>query len=165
MLARTKGGCVTGPKDTIRAVIADPHAIALFHGAAGTGKTMAAEVIAKELGVDIYRIDLSAVVSKYIGETEKNLDRAFSAASKSGAVLLLDEADALFGKRTDVKDSHDRHANAETDYLLQRIERHDGVVILATNRKQDIDAAFLRRIRHVIDFPRPEPSSPTAPKS
>ena len=128
---------------------------ALFAGDSGTGKTMAAEAIAHELGLDLYRIDLSAVVSKYIGETEKNLERIFSAATGVNAVLLFDEADALFGKRTEVKDSHDRYANIEVNYLLQRMEEFDGVAILATNMKSTLDPAFLRRLRFVIDFPFP----------
>ena len=108
-------------------------AYALFTGPRGTGKTIAAEVLAESLGRDVYRIDLSMVISKYIGETEKNLDKIFNSAEKSGVILFFDEADALFGKRTETKDSHDRYANAETDYLLKRIETFDGVAILATN--------------------------------
>jgi len=129
---------------------------ALFAGASGTGKTMAAEVIAQELHLDLYRIDLSAVVSKYIGETEKNLRRIFDAAEVGGAILLFDEADALFGKRTEVKDSHDRHANVEVSYLLQRMEAYQGLAILTTNLKGSLDQAFLRRIRFVISFPFPD---------
>jgi len=129
--------------------------IRLFVGERGTGKTVAAAAIARDLGVDLYRIDLSAVASKYIGETEKNLDRIFAEAEESGAVLFFDEADAIFGKRTEVKDSHDRYANLEVNDLLQRMEAHRGLVILATNRRDNIDAAFLRRLRHIIDFPRP----------
>lgn len=129
---------------------------ALFSGASGTGKTMAAEVLAKELRLDLYRIDLSAVVSKYIGETEKNLRQIFDAAEAGGAVLLFDEADALFGKRTQVKDSHDRHANVEVSYLLQRMEAYQGLAILTTNLKEAIDGAFLRRIRFVVKFPFPD---------
>jgi len=129
---------------------------ALFSGASGTGKTMAAEVIAKELRLDLYRIDLSAVVSKYIGETEKNLRRIFDAAETGGAILLFDEADALFGKRTEVKDSHDRHANVEVSYLLQRMEAYQGLAILTTNLKGSLDQAFLRRIRFVVSFPFPD---------
>lgn len=128
---------------------------ALFSGPSGTGKTMAAEVLAKELNLDLYRIDLSAVVSKYIGETEKNLRRIFDAAETGGAILLFDEADALFGKRTQVKDSHDRHANVEVSYLLQRMEAYQGLAILTTNLKDSLDAAFLRRIRFVVHFPFP----------
>jgi len=129
--------------------------IRLFVGERGTGKTVAAAAIARDLGVDLYRIDLSAVASKYIGETEKNLDRIFAEAEESGAVLFFDEADAIFGKRTEVKDSHDRYANLEVNDLLQRMEAHRGLVILASNRRNNIDAAFLRRLRHIIDFPRP----------
>ncbi|MBK4731923.1 ATP-binding protein [Oxynema sp. CENA135] len=129
---------------------------ALFSGQSGTGKTMAAEVLAREFNLDLYRIDLSAVVSKYIGETEKNLRRIFDAAETGGAVLLFDEADALFGKRTDVKDSHDRHANVEVSYLLQRMEAYRGLAILTTNLKNAIDQAFLRRIRFAIPFPFPD---------
>ena len=129
---------------------------ALFSGASGTGKTMAAEVLAHELKLDLYRIDLSAVVSKYIGETEKNLRRIFDAAETSGAILLFDEADALFGKRTQVKDSHDRHANVEVSYLLQRMEAYQGLAILTTNLKESLDQAFLRRLRFAIKFPFPD---------
>lgn len=129
---------------------------ALFSGQSGTGKTMAAEVLAKELNLDLYRIDLSAVVSKYIGETEKNLRQIFDAAETGGVILLFDEADALFGKRTQVKDSHDRHANLEVSYLLQRMEVYQGLAILTTNLKDSLDSAFLRRIRFVISFPFPD---------
>jgi hypothetical protein len=129
---------------------------ALFAGPSGTGKTMAAEVIASALRLDLYRIDLSQVVSKYIGETEKNLRRVFDAAEDGGAILLFDEADALFGKRSEVKDSHDRYANIEVGYLLQRMESYRGLAILTTNMKQAIDAAFLRRIRFVLQFPFPD---------
>jgi hypothetical protein len=128
---------------------------ALFSGSSGTGKTMAAQIIAGELGVELLQVDLAETVSKYIGETEKNLDAAFEAAERLGAVLLFDEADALFGKRTEVKDSHDRHANVEVAYLLQRIEAFRGLAILTTNLKQNIDNAFLRRLRFSIDFPAP----------
>ncbi len=128
---------------------------ALFAGPSGTGKTMAAEVLARELRLDLYRIDLSAVVSKYIGETEKNLRRVFDAAEMGGAILLFDEADALFGKRSEVKDSHDRHANIEVSYLLQRMEAYRGLAILTTNLKDALDGAFLRRLRFVIEFPFP----------
>jgi hypothetical protein len=127
----------------------------LFAGPSGTGKTMAAEVLARELQLDLYRIDLSAVVSKYIGETEKNLRRVFDAAEMGGAILLFDEADALFGKRSEVKDSHDRHANIEVSYLLQRMEAYRGLAILTTNLKDALDDAFLRRLRFVIEFPFP----------
>lgn len=129
---------------------------ALFAGASGTGKTMAAEVLAQELQLDLYRIDLSAVVSKYIGETEKNLRRVFDAAEVGGAILLFDEADALFGKRSEVKDSHDRYANIEVSYLLQRMEAYRGLAILTTNLRDALDTAFLRRIRFVVNFPFPD---------
>jgi SpoVK/Ycf46/Vps4 family AAA+-type ATPase len=129
---------------------------ALFAGASGTGKTMAAEVLAGELRLDLYRIDLSQVVSKYIGETEKNLRRVFDAAEEGGAVLLFDEADALFGKRSEVKDSHDRYANIEVSYLLQRMESYRGLAILTTNMKSELDPAFLRRLRFVVRFPFPD---------
>ena len=129
---------------------------ALFAGESGTGKTMAAEVLAKELHLDLYRIDLSAVVSKYIGETEKNLARVFDAAEDSGIILLFDEADALFGKRSEVKDSHDRYANIEVSYLLQRMEAYRGLAILTSNQKAALDTAFHRRLRFVINFPFPE---------
>jgi AAA+ superfamily predicted ATPase len=130
---------------------------ALFAGESGTGKTMAAEVIANELKLALYRIDLSAVVSKYIGETEKNLRRLFDAAEQGGAILLFDEADALFGKRSEVKDSHDRYANIEINYLLQRMEAFSGLAILATNLKGALDLAFMRRLRFVLNFPYPGP--------
>lgn len=129
---------------------------ALFAGASGTGKTMAADIIAKELRLDLYRIDLSATISKYIGETEKNLRRIFDAAEAGGCLLLFDEADALFGKRSQVKDSHDRYANLEISYLLQRMESYQGLAILTTNLKDSIDRAFLRRIRFAIEFPFPD---------
>lgn len=128
---------------------------ALFHGDSGTGKTMAAEVLAQQFCLDLYRIDLSAVVSKYIGETEKNLARIFDAAETGGAILLFDEADALFGKRTEVKDSRDRNANVEVSYLLQRMEAYSGLAILTTNLKNALDTAFLRRIRFMVEFPFP----------
>ncbi len=127
----------------------------LFAGESGTGKTMAAEVIAHELRLHLYRIDLSAVVSKYIGETEKNLRKLFDAAEDGGTILFFDEADALFGKRSDVKDSHDRYANIETNYLLQRLEAYQGLAILATNLRSSLDTAFLRRLRFVVTFPVP----------
>jgi hypothetical protein len=130
--------------------------VALFTGPAGTGKTMAAQVVAAELGQDLVRIDLAAIVSKYIGETAKNMRRIFSVAAGMSAVLLFDEADALFARRTDVRDSHDRHANADTNYLLQLLEDFAGVAVLASNKKANIDPAFIRRIRHVLDFPRPD---------
>lgn len=127
----------------------------LFTGASGTGKTMAAEVIAGELGLDLYKIDLSSMISKYIGETEKNLSRIFSEAETSNAILFFDEADALFGKRSEVRDSHDRYANIETSYLLQRMEEYEGVVILATNLSKNMDDAFVRRMHFTIEFPFP----------
>jgi ATPase family associated with various cellular activities (AAA) len=129
---------------------------ALFSGSSGTGKTMAAEILASELALDLYRIDLSCVVSKYIGETEKNLRKIFDAAEDSGAILLFDEADALFGKRSEVRDSHDRYANLEISYLLQRIDTYRGVAILTTNMQHAIDAAFMRRIRFIVPFPFPD---------
>jgi AAA+ superfamily predicted ATPase len=130
----------------------------LFSGPSGTGKTMAAEIIANELCLDLYKIDLSQVVSKYIGETEKNLDRIFSEAQTSNAILFFDEADALFGKRSEVKDAHDRYANIEIGYLLQRMEEYDGIAILATNLRQHMDEAFVRRIQMIIEFPFPDES-------
>ena len=129
---------------------------ALFAGESGTGKTLAAEAIANEVRLDLFRIDLASTVSKYIGETEKNLARLFDAAEASGAVLLFDEADALFGKRSEVKDSHDRYANIEIAYLLQRIEAYRGLAILTTNLKSSLDKAFMRRIRFVVQFPFPD---------
>lgn len=131
---------------------------ALFVGASGTGKTMAAEIIASELELDLYKIDLSGAVSKYIGETEKNLERIFTAAENANAILFFDEADALFGKRSEVRDSHDRYANIEVAYLLQRIEQYEGVAILSTNLRQNIDEAFLRRLQFIVDFPFPDES-------
>jgi hypothetical protein len=131
---------------------------ALFSGGSGTGKTLSAEVLASELELDLYRIDLSLVISKYIGETEKNLRRVFDVAEESGAVLLFDEADALFGKRSDVKDSHDRYANIEVGYLLQRMELYRGLAILTTNLKSALDPAFQRRLRFVVHFPFPDAS-------
>jgi vesicle-fusing ATPase len=129
---------------------------ALFAGESGTGKTLAAEVLAHELGLDLYRIDLSATVSMYIGETEKNLRRLFDAAESSGAVLLFDEADALFGRRGEVKDGHDRYANLEVAYLLQRMESYRGLAVLTTNLRSNVDRAFLRRLRFVVQFPFPD---------
>ncbi|NOQ33837.1 MAG: AAA family ATPase [Methanosarcinales archaeon] len=128
----------------------------LFSGPSGTGKTMAAEVIASELRLDLYKIDLSMIVSKYIGETEKNLNRIFKEAEESNAILFFDEADALFGKRSEVQDSHDRYANIEISYLLQKMEENDGIVILASNLSQNIDDAFLRRMHFTVEFPFPE---------
>ena len=130
--------------------------VALFAGTSGTGKTLAAEVVAGDLGLDLYKIDLSSVVSKYIGETEKNLERIFTAAAAANLVLFFDEADAVFGKRSEVSDAHDRYANIETAYLLQRLEMYDGIVILATNLQGNIDQAFTRRIHVSVDFPVPE---------
>ena len=131
---------------------------ALFAGASGTGKTMAAEVLAGKLDLDLYRIDLAAVVNKYIGETEKNLQRVFDAAESGGAVLLFDEADALFGRRSEVKDSHDRYANIGVSYLLQRMETYKGLAILTTNLLQALDPAFRRRLRFIVEFPFPGPA-------
>src|SRR5262249_48319725 len=125
-------------------------------GQSGTGKTMAAEVLARELGLDLYKIDLSTVVSKYIGETEKNLDRIFRAAQSSNAIIFFDEADALFGKRSEVKDAHDRYANIEVAYLLQKTEEYEGFVILATNLILNIDDAFKRRMNYTVEFPFPD---------
>ena len=128
----------------------------LFAGESGTGKTLAAEVLARTLQLDLFRIDLAAMVSKYIGETEKNLKRVFDAAEDSGAMLLFDEADALFGKRSEVKDSHDRYANIEVSYLLQRMETYRGLAILTSNHRAALDAAFTRRLRFIVQFPHPE---------
>jgi SpoVK/Ycf46/Vps4 family AAA+-type ATPase len=128
----------------------------LFSGDSGTGKTMAAEIIAGDLGLDLYKIDLSTVVSKYIGETEKNLSRIFEEAETSNAILFFDEADALYGKRSEVKDSHDRYANIEINYLLQKLDEHEGIVILATNLSKNIDEAFVRRLQYAVAFPAPE---------
>lgn len=124
----------------------------LFAGPSGTGKTMAAEVLANELESGLYRVDLSAIVSKYLGETEKNLQRVFETAESKGAILFFDEADALFGKRTEVKDSHDRFASVEVNYLLQLIEAYRGMRILASTRRDDIEKAVLRRFQFVLDF-------------
>jgi len=124
----------------------------LFYGPAGTGKSLAAAAIGKEMGCVVYRVNLSAVVSKYIGETEKNLNRLFKKAADKNALLFFDEADALFGKRSEVKDAHDRYANPEVSYLLQLIEDHEGLVILAAKTKANIDNAFLRRLRYVVKF-------------
>ncbi len=128
----------------------------LFAGPPGTGKTMAAEIIAGELGLDLYKIDLSTIVSKYIGETEKNLEHIFHEAEASNAILFFDEADALFGKRSEVRDSHDRYANIEISFLLQRMEAYDGITILATNLRSNLDDAFTRRLQFAVDFPFPE---------
>jgi ATP-dependent 26S proteasome regulatory subunit len=137
-------------------LVASRGVTALFSGPPGTGKTMAAEIIASALGLDLYKIDLSTVVSKYIGETEKNIERIFQEAEQSNAILFFDEADALFGKRSEVKDSHDRYANIEISYLLQRMEAYDGVTILATNLRANLDEAFTRRLQFSINFPFPE---------
>jgi hypothetical protein len=128
----------------------------LFAGPSGTGKTMAAEIIASDLGLELYKVDLASMVSKYIGETEKNLDKVFTAAREANALLFFDEADAIFGKRSEVKDAHDRYANIEVGYLLQKMEEYDGVVILATNLRKNLDDAFVRRLHVAIDFPFPE---------
>jgi SpoVK/Ycf46/Vps4 family AAA+-type ATPase len=128
----------------------------LFAGPSGTGKTMAAGIIAAELGIDLYKIDLSTVVSKYIGETEKNLSRIFVEAETSNAILFFDESDALFGKRSEVRDSHDRYANVEIGYLLQRVEEYEGVAILATNLRKNMDEAFVRRLHFAVEFPFPD---------
>jgi hypothetical protein len=130
--------------------------MAMFTGPPGTGKTMAAQVLANHLHLDLYRVDLASIVSKYVGETSKNLDRILQRAKSQDLVLLFDEADALFGKRTEIKDAHDRFANTDTNYLLQAIEEYPGIVLLATNRKANIDAAFLRRFRYVLEFPKPD---------
>jgi len=132
--------------------------VALFSGPSGTGKTMAAQVIAAHLELDLLRADLALISSKYIGETAKNLNRVFALARHRQAVLLFDEADAYFARRTEIKDAHDRYANADTNHLLQLIEGHRGIVILATNRRSDMDPAFVRRLRHVLEFPRPQPT-------
>jgi SpoVK/Ycf46/Vps4 family AAA+-type ATPase len=130
---------------------------AMFAGPSGTGKTMAAQVLARSLGMELYRVDLAGVMNKYIGETEKRLKQVFDSCERANVLLLFDEADALFGQRTQVKDAHDRFANIEIDYLLQRMEQFDGVAVLATNRKGDMDQAFLRRLRFLIDFIPPGP--------
>ena len=145
----TSGGSAAGR----RAAAASP---ALFAGDSGTGKTLSAEVIARELGLDLYVIDLSTVVDKYIGETEKNLDRIFTEADRVNGVLLFDEADAIFGKRSEVRDARDRYANVEVAYLLQRMERFDGLAILTTNLRANLDEAFTRRLDAIVDFPMPE---------
>jgi len=129
----------------------------LLTGSPGTGKTMAAQVLAADLGLDLYRVDLATLVSKYIGETSKNLRRVFTTAARAPAILLFDEADALFTRRTEVRDSHDRWANADTNYLLQLLESFPGIALLASNRRENIDSAFTRRFRYILDFPRPDP--------
>ncbi len=128
----------------------------LFSGPPGTGKTFAALCLANELGLNLYRIDLSQIVSKYIGETEKSLAKIFEEAEAGHGVLLFDEADALFGKRSEVKDAHDRYANIEVGYLLQRLEAFEGIAILATNMRSNMDAAFVRRLRFLLEFPMPD---------
>jgi len=138
-----------------RKLVSSKGLMALFAGPSGTGKTMAAEIIAGELGLDLYKIDLSSVISKFIGETEKNLARIFDEAESANAVLFFDEADALFGKRSEVKDSHDRYANIEVGYLLQRIEEYEGIAILATNFRRNMDEAFVRRLQFTVDFALP----------
>jgi SpoVK/Ycf46/Vps4 family AAA+-type ATPase len=132
---------------------------ALFSGPSGTGKTMAAEIMANKLALDLYKINLSTVISKYIGETEKNLERIFTAAENANAILFFDEADALFGKRSEVRDSHDRYANVEISYLLQKMETYEGITILATNLRQNLDEAFVRRLAFTIHFPAPDEAS------
>jgi SpoVK/Ycf46/Vps4 family AAA+-type ATPase len=129
--------------------------VVLFAGASGTGKTMCAEIIGGDLQLDVYKIDLSCVVSKYIGETERNLSRIFDEAETSNSILFFDEADALFGKRTEVKDAHDRYANIEINYLLQKLDDYEGIVILATNLRGNLDKAFTRRLNYLVDFPFP----------
>ncbi|KYF92000.1 hypothetical protein BE17_03745 [Sorangium cellulosum] len=129
---------------------------ALFYGRPGTGKTLAADVLASELGMPLYRVDLSRIVSKWIGETEQNLGRIFDEARQSYAILFFDEADSLFSRRTAVQSSTDRYANMEVNYLLQKVDEHDGVIILATNLKAHMDEAFSRRLHHVVEFPEPD---------
>ena len=141
------------PRGTARATSERPGVTVLFTGSDRTGRESAAAGLANELGVELYRVDVTQVVSKYIGETEKNLRRLFDAADEAGAVLFFDEADALFGKRTDVKDAHDRYANLDVGYLLERLESFDGVAVLATNTKSNIDPAFIRRLRYVVALP------------
>jgi vesicle-fusing ATPase len=137
----------------IRALALRSDAAALFSGSSGTGKSLTAALLGKALGRAVLAVDLPTIVSKSIGEAEKNFDRAFDAAEAAGAILVFDEAEALFGKRTEVKDAHDRYANIEIDYLLQRLERFRGLVLFTTGHRQDIDPAFLRRLRFVVDFP------------
>lgn len=136
----------------------------LFPGPSGTGKTMAAEMIAQELRTSLYRVNLNRVASKYIGETEKNLARIFEAAQKKGAVLLFDEADALFGKRSQVKNAHDRYANIETNYLLAKVEAYRGLVILTTNRKVDLNPKIACRVKYLLEFSPPIPSPLSQPR-
>jgi SpoVK/Ycf46/Vps4 family AAA+-type ATPase len=145
-------------KDNIRRLFPQGRSLmALLSGPSGTGKTMSAQVIAAELGLDLFRIDLAAVVSKYVGETSRNLQRILSRARHMDVVLLFDEADALLGRRTEIKDAHDRFANTDTNYLLQALESdYQGIALLSTNRKENIDDAFLRRVRYLIEFPKPD---------
>jgi len=155
LLSRIKGGTIKKIKEVARHYKSSKHKpgrIALFEGPSGTGKTMAAEYLAANIGSKFYRIDLSAVVNKYIGETEKNLARVFETAGANEGILFFDEADALLGKRTDIKDSHDRHTNIDVNFLLQRIEEYSGLVILTTNNKKQLDEALLRRVRFVVEF-------------
>ncbi len=141
--------------ETLRAVAAQRTGAVLLTGPSGSGKTQAAEGLASTIGSDLLRVDIGRVVSRFVGETEKNLDRLFATAAASGAVLFFDEADALFGKRSDVEDSHDRFANVEVSYLLQKLESYKGLVILACTMRQNIDPAFLQRLRHVVELPWP----------
>lgn len=138
--------------------------VTLFSGPSGTGKTMAAETIAQELRTSLYRVNLNQVVNKYIGETEKNLTRIFESARKKGAVLFFDEADALFGKRSEVKDSHDRYANEAVNYLLAKIEAYPGLVILISNRKVDLDPKIACRVKYLLEFSPPIPSPRFQPR-
>ena len=137
--------------------------ISLFTGTDGNGKTLAAETLARSTKKDLYRVDLSQIVSKYIGETEKNLEKIFKRVENKDWILFFDEADALFGKRTEVKDSHDRYANIEINYLVERIENYPGLVILATNKKTNLDNAFMRRLRYIVEFPSPTKKKKTKP--
>ena len=147
-------------KSVAEGIKADKGGIVLFTGSSSIGKTLAAQILTSELGLDLYRVDLAAVINKYIGETEKNLNQLFEQAEKANAVLLFDEADALFGKRTDVKsvkDAHDRSANLETGYLLNRMEQYTGLVILTSNLNSNFDDAFMQRVQWTVDFPPPRP--------
>jgi SpoVK/Ycf46/Vps4 family AAA+-type ATPase len=144
---------ITDPRTRADSILGSTGVTALFVGSSSTGVSKAAEALANELGRDLYRVDLSRVVSKYIGDTEKNLNRVFESAEDHGWVLFFDEADALLAKRTDVKDSHDRYANIEISYLLERLEAFSGLAILATNSRTNIDDAFTRRIQHIVRFP------------
>ena len=145
-------------RDSSETLVGQGIACALL-GTFGDGKTFAAGIIAGDLGMDLYQIDLSCVVSKYIGETEKNLSRVFEEAQDSNAILFFDEADALFGKRSEVRDAHDRYANIEINYLLQRVEEYEGVLIMASNLSKNIDNAFMRRLTFSIEFPFPDEGS------